>query len=36
MAAFTQISESEVPRITVNASQRIAKVDRNIYGGFTE
>jgi alpha-N-arabinofuranosidase len=36
MASFTRIEEGETPCITIHPSNRIAKVDDNIYGGFTE
>jgi hypothetical protein len=36
MASFTRIEESEGPSITVHPSHRIAKINDNIYGGFTE
>jgi len=36
MASFTRIEESESASITINPSHKIAKVDDNIYGGFTE
>lgn len=36
MSAFTQVSDEEVPRIAVDAARKISKIDRNIYGGFTE
>lgn len=36
MASFTRIEESESASITINPSHKIAKVNDNIYGGFTE
>ncbi|RYN30450.1 putative alpha-L-arabinofuranosidase C [Alternaria tenuissima] len=36
MATFTKIEESETPSITIHPSHKIAKINDNIYGGFTE
>ena len=36
MATFGKISDDETPSITIDTSQRLPKVDRNIYSGFTE
>jgi len=36
MASFTKIEESETPSITIHPSHKIAKINDNIYGGFTE
>ncbi|USP75437.1 putative alpha-L-arabinofuranosidase C [Curvularia clavata] len=36
MASFTRIEESETPSISINPSHKIAKINDNLYGGFTE
>jgi hypothetical protein len=36
MATFTRIEEKETPSITIHPSHKIAKINDNIYGGFTE
>jgi hypothetical protein len=36
MATFTKISDSETPVVSVNPLNKIAKVNDNVYGGFTE
>jgi hypothetical protein len=36
MATFTRIDEGETASITIHPSHKIAKIDNNIYGGFTE
>jgi hypothetical protein len=36
MASFTRISDDETPTIIVHADHKIAKINDNIYGGFTE
>ncbi|KAH7084545.1 glycoside hydrolase superfamily [Paraphoma chrysanthemicola] len=36
MATFTKIEDGESPSIIINPSHTIAKVNDNIYGGFTE
>ncbi|EOA87710.1 hypothetical protein ACJQWK_02308 [Exserohilum turcicum] len=36
MATFTKIHESETPSISVHPSNTVAKVNDNLYGGFTE
>lgn len=36
MATFTKTPESETPVISVNHLNRIAKINDNVYGGFTE
>lgn len=36
MATFTRVSDDETPSIILDTSQRLSKIDRNIYGGFTE
>jgi alpha-N-arabinofuranosidase len=36
MASFTRIEEGESPSITIDPSHKIAKINDNIYGGFTE
>jgi hypothetical protein len=35
-ATFTRIEEGEQPSIVVHPSHKVAKVNDNIYGGFTE
>jgi len=35
-ATFTRIEEGETPSITILPSHKVAKIDDNIYGGFTE
>ena len=36
MASFTRISDDETPSIIVHPDHKIAKINDNIYGGFTE
>jgi alpha-N-arabinofuranosidase len=36
MATFTRIEEGESPSITIHPNHKIAEIDNNIYGGFTE
>ncbi|KAL7780569.1 hypothetical protein CFE70_010593 [Pyrenophora teres f. teres 0-1] len=36
MATFTKIEESEAPSITIHPAHPIAKINDNVYGGFTE
>lgn len=36
MATFAKISDHETPSITIDTSQRLSKIDRKIYSGFTE
>ncbi|KAF2188040.1 glycoside hydrolase family 51 protein [Zopfia rhizophila CBS 207.26] len=36
MATFTKISEDETPSITIHPSHKVAKINDNVYGGFTE
>ncbi|KAL1599130.1 hypothetical protein SLS59_006582 [Nothophoma quercina] len=36
MATFTSIPEDEKPSISVHPTNKIAKINENIYGGFTE
>jgi hypothetical protein len=36
MATFTKIEEGESPSILIHPSNKIAKINDNIYGGFTE
>jgi len=36
MATFTSIPEGEKPSISVHPTNTIAKINENIYGGFTE
>ncbi|KFY50827.1 hypothetical protein V496_09139 [Pseudogymnoascus sp. VKM F-4515 (FW-2607)] len=36
MATFTKIPDGETPCIDVDPSRRVAKIDKNIYGGFLE
>lgn len=36
MASFTRIAEGESPAITIHPANKVAKIDNNIYGGFTE
>ncbi|KAL2131353.1 hypothetical protein VTI74DRAFT_5242 [Chaetomium olivicolor] len=36
MATFTRIQVGETPSITVHPANKIARIDDNIYGGFTE
>ncbi|KAL1648262.1 hypothetical protein SLS61_006952 [Didymella pomorum] len=36
MATFTSIPEGEKPSISVHPTNKIAKINENIYGGFTE
>ncbi|EJT74074.1 alpha-N-arabinofuranosidase C [Gaeumannomyces tritici R3-111a-1] len=36
MTTFTKVSDEETPIIHVDADRKISKIDRMIYGGFTE
>ncbi|KAJ4376929.1 hypothetical protein N0V86_006367 [Didymella sp. IMI 355093] len=36
MATFTSIPEGEKPSISIHPTNKIAKINENIYGGFTE
>jgi len=36
MATFTRITEEETPSIVVHAEHKVATINDNIYGGFTE
>ncbi|KAF2228185.1 glycoside hydrolase superfamily [Elsinoe ampelina] len=36
MASFTKLAAGEKPSITVDARNKISKIDDNVYGGFTE
>jgi alpha-N-arabinofuranosidase len=36
MTTFTSIPESQRPVISVNVKHKIAKINDNVYGGFTE
>jgi alpha-N-arabinofuranosidase len=36
MATFTKIPDSETPVVSVNHLNKIAKINDNVYGGFTE
>ena len=36
MAAYTKIAESDQPVITIDARNKISKIEDNVYGGFTE
>ncbi|KAG9821712.1 family 51 glycoside hydrolase, partial [Aureobasidium melanogenum] len=36
MATFTKIPDSETPVVSVNYLNKIAKINDNVYGGFTE
>jgi alpha-N-arabinofuranosidase len=36
MATFTSIPDGEKPSISVHPTNKIAKINNNIYGGFTE
>jgi alpha-N-arabinofuranosidase len=36
MASFTRISDEETPSIIVHPDHKLAKINDNIYGGFTE
>lgn len=36
MTTFTKIPEDQTPCISIDVSRRVAKINRNIYGGFTE
>lgn len=36
MATFTKVPDSETPVVSVNPLNRIAKINDNVYGGFTE
>ena len=36
MATFTRIEEGDSPSITIHPNHKIAEIDNNIYGGFTE
>lgn len=36
MATFTKIPEGETPVVDVDPARRVAKIDKNIYGGFLE
>ena len=36
MATFTKIPDTETPVVSVNHLNKIAKMNDNVYGGFTE
>lgn len=36
MATFTKIPDTETPVISINALNKISKINDNVYGGFTE
>ncbi|KAF2870761.1 glycoside hydrolase superfamily [Massariosphaeria phaeospora] len=36
MASFTRIEEGQTPSITIHLDHKVAKINDNIYGGFTE
>jgi alpha-N-arabinofuranosidase len=36
MTTFTKIPEDQTPCISIDVSRRVAKINPNIYGGFTE
>lgn len=36
MASFTRIPDGETPTIIVHPEHKIARINDNIYGGFTE
>lgn len=36
MATFTRIPDDQPPSITIDPSAVVAKIEDNIYGGFTE
>jgi hypothetical protein len=36
MATFTRVSDEETPVIEINVDRPLFKIDRMIYGGFTE
>ena len=36
MATFTKIPDTETPVVSVNPLNKIAKINDNVYGGFTE
>jgi alpha-N-arabinofuranosidase len=36
MASFTRIEEGETPSIVIHPTHKIAKINNNIYSGFTE
>jgi alpha-N-arabinofuranosidase len=36
MTTFTRLNDDEVPTISVDPTAVIAKIEDNIYGGFTE
>ena len=36
MTTFTRIPEDQTPCISIDVSRRLAKINPNIYGGFTE
>jgi alpha-N-arabinofuranosidase len=36
MSSFSRITEEEHPSIIVHPDHKIAKINDNIYGGFTE
>lgn len=36
MATFTKIPDTETPVVSVNHLNKIAKINDNVYGGFTE
>jgi hypothetical protein len=36
MATFTKIPDSETPVVSINPLNKIAKINDNVYGGFTE
>lgn len=36
MATFTKIPDTETPVISINALNKVSKINDNVYGGFTE
>ena len=36
MSTFTKIPDDQTPVISVNPSHKIARIEDNTYGGFTE
>lgn len=36
MATFTKLTDEQQPVISVNSNHKIAKIEDNTYGGFTE
>ena len=36
MTTFTRTSDQETPKIVIHSDHKLSKINRNIYGGFTE